>query len=100
MDDTDGPYLLAWREFAIVETDLRRFEGVDVDPKHVVLLRLMSQDEIRSFCFLDDELGNFASLRRVLLAEEVLDSIEVVLAHSLFIHALPIVIYSDDVIIH
>jgi hypothetical protein len=87
MDDADGPYFLAWREFTVVEADLCRFQGVDVDPQYVVLLRLVRENEVGSFCLLDDELGYLASLRRVLLAKEVLDGVEVVLAHGLLIHA-------------
>lgn len=88
MYDTDGPYLLAGRELAVVEADLRRLKGVDVDPQYVVLLCLVREDEVGPFCLLDDKLRDLAPLWIVLLAEEVLDGVEAVLAHGFLIHAL------------
>jgi hypothetical protein len=54
VDDAYGSFLLLGREFAIVEPDLRRPEGIDVQPYNRIFLSLMPEDEIGPFPLLND----------------------------------------------
>lgn len=46
MDDTDSAFFDLRRELAVIQSDLFRTQRVDVHPKHTVLLRLMSNQEV------------------------------------------------------
>ncbi len=67
MNDANGAFLLFGSKFAVVESNLRRLHGIDVNSYNNVFLCLMMKDEVWPFLLLDDKLGYFASLGRVFL---------------------------------
>jgi hypothetical protein len=85
VNDANSSYFFARGELTVVKPNLGTFEGVDIHPQDVVFLCLVPEDKVRPLCLLNDELGNLATLGRILLAKEVLDRVQIVLAHCLVI---------------
>lgn len=92
MDDANRPLLLLWRKFTVVEPHLRGLEGVYVHPNHRILLRSVMQHEIGPLDLSDEVLRYLPALRRVLLVQEIFNSIEIALTPRTFagiIHLYP-----------
>ena len=62
MNDANSAFLLFGSEFAVVESNLRRLYGIDVDSYNSIFLCLMMKDEVWPFLLLDDKLGYLPSL--------------------------------------
>ena len=78
---TNRCFLLSWREFSIVELDIARVEGVDIDSIDSVGLCLMRKNKVFPWIGVTLKLRYFASLW-IVLGQEILDSLETFLAAS------------------